>query len=372
MHKKAVIYLFYTAFALLTGAGNLHAQLITKISKARPLYSKDTVSICVMGDMMMHTAQIEHAHKGQLIYDFRSYFHLMADRISKADIAIANMEFTLAGEPFSGYPTFSAPDRYARYLAGCGFDIFLAANNHIFDKGSTGAARTLERYKELGRTHGIHYCGLSSDQEDKEQTHPLIINAKGIKIAIINFTYGTNLGADMHWPKVNYMRDRTGLKAALDKAEETDFTLVLPHWGTEYELTHSDKQRETAEWLTANGADMIIGTHPHVAQDCETIDGIQVAYSLGNAVSNMSASNTQLGLMATIRLVRESNGDIRTLPIEFTWLWCSRPGGYGSSYTVLPVKEYIGRRNEWKGGWDYDKMVNTYERVSQTTGINTL
>lgn len=370
MNRKAIILLMSAAVAISAAATDVFAQIRTSVSKARPLYGRDTVTICVMGDMMMHIAQIENAHRWGKWYDFSRYFGLMKDRISRADVAIANMEYTLAGEPYTGYPTFSAPDCYAEYLADCGFDIFLAANNHIFDKGSRGAARTLEKYAALGSSHGIRYCGLAASQEDRDKTYPLIINLKGISIALVNFTYGTNLGADLHWPKVNYMNDRTGLKEALDRSSDADFTLVLPHWGNEYELTHSQQQRETAQWLVENGADMIIGTHPHVVQDCETIDGVQVAYSLGNAVSNMSAANTQIGLMAEIKIVREDNGDVRVLPIEFTWLWCSRPGGYCNSYCVLPVEEAIGSRGKWMGAWEYDKMTATFERVRTTTGIN--
>ena len=354
---KSFICFICTAAALTAEAEEMSAR-------------RDTVTICIMGDMMMHTAQIENARRAGGKYDFSSYFMMIEDRIAKADIAIANMEYTLSGEPYAGYPCFSAPDSYATYLADCGFDIFLAANNHIFDKGSQGAARTLERYRELNESHGIRYCGLASDQENRSATFPLIVNVKGIDIALVNFTYGTNLGADLHWPKVNYMNDRTRLKEALDRSADADFTLVLPHWGNEYELTHSPQQKQTAQWLIGNGADMIIGTHPHVVQDCETIDGVQVAYSLGNAVSNMSAANTQIELMAEVKIVRDDNGDVRLLPIEFTWLWCSRPGGYCNSYCVLPVEEFIGSRGKWTGAWEYDKMISTFERVRKATGIN--
>lgn len=368
--RKTLIYIFYATVAMLTVTGESFAQIRTGISKARPLYERDTVTICMMGDMMMHTAQIENAYKGGDRYDFCEYFRFIEDVISKADVAIANMEYTLAGEPYTGYPSFSAPDCFAEYIAECGFDIFLAANNHIFDKGSQGAARTLGKYRTLGRSHGIRYCGLSADQNDHDATYPLTINIKGIKIALINFTYGTNLGADTHWPKVNYMNDRSKLKKALEESQKADFTLILPHWGNEYELTHSHQQRETAEWLIGNGADMIIGTHPHVVQDCETINDVQIAYSLGNAVSNMSAANTQIGLMAEIKLVRENNGDIKALPVVFTWLWCSRPGGFCHSYCVLPVDKFIGSRDKWEGAWEYDKMIAAYDRVRNATGIN--
>ena len=93
--------------------------------------------------MMMHSAQIKTACKDADTYDFSTYFQHLESRIKNADIAIANMEYTLAGQPYSGYPAFSAPDSYASYLAELGFDVFLAANNHIFDKGASGAERTI-------------------------------------------------------------------------------------------------------------------------------------------------------------------------------------------------------------------------------------
>ena len=318
---------------------------------------------------MMHTAQIQNALTNDGEYDFSSYFHLIKDRISSADISIANMEFTFAGEPYTGYPSFSAPDSFSEYLVSCGFDIFLTANNHILDKGSRGAERTLELYKELSHNHGISICGTATDQAERDAGTPLFIIRKGMRIALVNFTYGTNLGSDRHWPKVNYMSERTLIEKALHKAKESDFTLVLPHWGTEYSLIHSEEQEQTAKWLIEHGADMIVGTHPHVPQDRDTLSNVQVIYSLGNAVSNMSAENTQVELMATVRLARESNGDITLLPTELTYLWCSRPGGYNNSYTVLPINEYIGKRHLWKGTWDYDKMIRNYERVRETTGI---
>ena len=319
----------------------------------------------------MHQRQIDLARKQDGSFDFSSYFSHIEDRIKSSDLAIANMEFTLAGEPYSGYPTFSAPDAYAEYLAKCGFDIFLAANNHIFDKGGKGAARTLEVYRELGRKYGIQVCGLSEDETVMKETTPLKVTVKGMKLGLINFTYGTNLGNDLHWPKTCYMGNRTLITEAVKEAEDCDFTIALPHWGTEYELTHSEAQEAVAQWLAESGADAIIGTHPHVPQDFQTMtkDRIPVVYSLGNAVSNMSAANTQIGLMAEIRLIRKNDGSLTMLPIRFTYLWCSRPGGIGSSYTVVPIKEYISKKELWTGLWDYDKMVSTYERVRATINI---
>jgi len=330
-----------------------------------PLYKADTLTICIIGDVMMHSAQIEDAAGEDGEYSFDTYFRLIKDRLENADLTIANMEFTLGGPPYTGYPSFSAPDQFAEYVAESGTDVFLMANNHIFDKGSKGAARTLEQYDRLALTHGIKYCGMAMDAKQRDMNHPLQIRMKGMMISLINFTYGTNTGGSEAWPKVNYMNDRTSLLEALTKAEDSDLTLVLPHWGNEYELIHSPGQKNTAGWLIENGADAIIGAHPHVVQDSEYIEDVPVVYSLGNAVSNMSAPNTQLGMIATIKMVRETDGDVRMLHPELTWIWCSRPGGFCSSYIIIPVEEYMFRPEEWKNRNDYMKMVATYNRVNE-------
>ncbi len=338
-------------------------EIRTEPQKARPLFRRDTLTLCFMGDVMMHAKQLETAYRSGGSYDFSSYFRLIEDRIKSADLAVANMEFTLGGEPYTGYPCFSAPDSFATYLADCGFDVFLAANNHILDKGSDGAARTDEIYRRLEKERGIRFTGLAGNEDERTCNYPLLIRRKGITLAMLNFTYGTNLGGTDHWPKTNYMGKRTEIVAALQKAEKADITIALPHWGPEYQTIHSDSQEEAAAWLAENGADIIIGAHPHVVQDTASMNNVPIIYSLGNAISNMSATDTQLELMATLKIARQENGDISMLPIELSWLWCSRPGGYTDDYIVIPVEEYIGRKDEWLGGWDYDKMVSTYERI---------
>lgn len=331
----------------------------------RPLFQQDTIRICIIGDIMMHGKQIENTARSGSEHDFSSFFSLIEEDIKSADLAIGNMEFTLGGKPYTGYPSFSAPDGLEIYLAECGFDVFLAANNHIFDKGAKGAERTLEKYRELQQTHGIMFTGLAGNEEELAQTTPLMTLVNGVKIAFINYTYGTNQGCGKNWPKTNYISDRQRIEDGFRKAEEmqSDFVVALPHWGIEYSLNHSKEQERQARWMIEMGADAIIGSHPHVVQDRGEIDGIPVAYSLGNAVSNMSVTNSQLELMAILRIVRYSNGDLEMIHPTYKYLWCSLPGGYNDSYTVIPVEDYIGKRDLWHGKWDYDKMVNTYNRI---------
>jgi poly-gamma-glutamate synthesis protein (capsule biosynthesis protein) len=264
-------------------------------------------------------------------------------------------------------------------MAELGIDIFLAANNHIYDRGLSGAERTLEQYRRLAAQYGTSFVGLASDEGEKEGNMPLILNIKGVKLAFLNFTYATNGGRREGWPKVCYMDERKDIRNAIETARKAkaDMIIALPHWGEEYRLTHSAEQEEMAQWLTDQGVNIIIGTHPHVVQDSAVLssrlDGAetQVIYSLGNAISNMSATNTQLELMASVRIVRHCNGDLELLPVELDFLWCSRPGGFDEGYTVLPIKGYIGRRSLWTNPSDYDNMMNSFRRVAEATGINT-
>lgn len=342
--------------------------------------SQDTVSLVILGDMMMHSEQIAKARKEDGSHDFSGYFTNVSHLFKDADITVANMEFTLAGRPYTGYPCFSAPDNYANSIAESGVDVFLTANNHILDKGRNGIERTLGIYSEMERNKLVRHTGSAASAADDSLRFPLKVTAKGIRIALINFTYGTNLGLKADFPKVHRI-DTSEIAGAIRKARGSgaDFIIALPHWGNEYVLEHSASQKKLASWLAERGCDAVIGSHPHVLQDVEILtvpdeggeDGrkVPVAYSLGNFISNMSAPNTQLGMMVTLRFTKDGLGDKNMLEPELTLTWCSRPGNLNDGYTTIPVKEYLGKRDLWIRPSDYDKMVATYKSVKETTGI---
>lgn len=337
---------------------------IPEIPRPKPLrLENDTVSILFLGDMMMHSKQLE--------YDCRTFLSGIETSIKEADVAVANMEFTLAGEPYSGYPAFSAPDSYAEYMADCGIDVFLTANNHILDKGIRGLRRTLSIYDCMEESHDIRYTGCAGDATRDSLYSPLIILRHGIKLALINFTYGTNIGdKESDWPKVNYMK-RNEIDAAFRRAHErgADFIIALPHWGTEYQLSHSVVQQEWAQWLVAQGASAVIGAHPHVVQDSTHIDGVPVIYSLGNVVSNMSAINTRLELAVRIKFINHIDGRKEMCEPELMFMWCTLPGMLTDNYMTIFVDDYKGRREEWLRPSDYDNMMATLERVQRETRI---
>ena len=295
-------------------------------------------------------------HSRQLQYDHSLFLKDLAPLLSEADLAIANAEFTLAGPPYTGYPAFSAPDGYLQSILDAGVDVLLTANNHILDKGSAGLERTLKQYTD--------FTGSGLDEAQFRRNNPLIRTVKGVKIAFVNFTYGTNTGSSSAYPRVNRM-DRQELGTQMERARQmADFVIVLPHWGNEYELRHSASQEEWTEWLVEQGADAIVGAHPHVVQDTTHIKGVPVVYSLGNAVSNMSAVNTRLELAVVLKLTRG-----RVLEPELHFLWCTLPGKKTEGYRTVLVEEQTGKRDDWKDASDYDNMITTLQRVKKVTGI---
>lgn len=316
--------------------------------------TKDTVEVLVAGDMMMHSRQ--------MLYPQETFLKDIAPDLKAADISIANLEFTLAGEPYSGYPSFSAPDSYASYLAGCGIDIFLTANNHILDKGADGAMRTLGIYRSM--KDSVLFTGSAADSTDIKANRPLIMVRKGIRLAFVNFTYGTNTSISSPWPEI-YKTDTEELTREINKAREAaDFVIVLPHWGNEYELRHSASQEELATTLIKAGADFIIGAHPHVVQDIASVNGKDVFYSTGNCISNMSARNTRLGLIVRLRFVKDNaSGSIKALAPEARFTWCTLPGTLTDSFATIFIDKWEGRRDLWKNPSDYDNMIETYQRI---------
>ena len=330
MRRFFTFALFFTLPVLVV------AQIHVSVPPARPLRQlPDTATILVMGDVMMHRDQISNAARPDGTYDFSTYLANIKPMIEKADLSIANMEFTLAGRPYTGYPCFSAPDGYEDYVASCGVDVFLTANNHILDKGKNGLERTLSRYSDMESSGIVRHTGVSATEEDDRMRFPLMVAVKGVRVALVNFTYGTNIKGDSDFPKV-HLTDKKEIEAAVRRARRAgaDFVIALPHWGTEYVLNHSSSQEALADWLAGIGCDAVIGAHPHVVQDCGMVsafsDGslkkVPVVFSLGNIVSNMSATNTQVGMIASLRIVTDEDGVKTMLPPRLTFTWCTRPG----------------------------------------------
>lgn len=354
----------------------------------------DTLSVYIVGDIMAHGKQMRSAHTEYLkqhpgarpedpaAYDWSCFFAPIADRIAGADIAVGNVEFPFAGPPYNGYPSFSAPESYLDYLCDVGFDVMLAANNHILDKQKAGLERTLEDYRAMEAAGRARFTGISGDEEEDAAHYPLSFSVRGVRFSFVNFTYGTNASSPGRWPKVNRLHPEEIL-AAIRTARErdsADVVIVLPHWGVEYDRIHDKDMALLADRMIEAGADAVVGSHPHRVQDMELRrfpagDSLgrlaPVFYSLGNAVSNQNDPEGRLELAVTLLIERSPDGSVRMLEPRWEYLWCTKAGMILDSYAVIPVVEYLDRPEAWQSvPEDYDLMVKTHTAVKQVTRID--
>jgi poly-gamma-glutamate synthesis protein (capsule biosynthesis protein) len=258
---------------------------------------------------MQHLPQIDGARMEDGSYRYDSCFYLLQEKISHADLAGVNFETTLAGEPFSGYPLFSAPDAFALALRDAGFDIFFLANNHALDKGSGGVARTIQLLDSIG----IRHTGLFANGEKRSLHYPLMVIRNGIRIAFLNYTYDTN-GLPVKEPnRVNLLDSQLILEDLQQtRLYRPDIIVAQLHWGEEYHTTPSPEQRCIASLLHRQGVQIIIGHHPHVVQpmvvkrEQQHIQSV-VYYSLGNFISNQQRELTDGGMLAEIVIRKKDN-----------------------------------------------------------------
>ncbi len=327
---------------------------------------KPEVTLVMVGDILLHTRVAESGELEEGGYDFSAVFAWMKEEISSADLALVNQEVILGGADLgvSGYPAFNAPFELGEALEDAGFDVVLHATNHALDKGKKGIVNCLAFWEEHP---DLAVLGIHGSRESQEEIY--ICEKEGIRIAILNYTYGTNgvaLPKDM--PYAVDMLEKARVEADLKRAEElADFVIVCPHWGTEYTLEATREQRKWAKLFAENGADLVLGTHPHVLEPVEWVsaqaDGEEgeeatsqdtlVYYSLGNFVNWTSGTgagvaNRMVGGMAKVTIGLDETGEavIREYAVEP--LVCHVEQGFGG-VTVYPLKAYtqeLAARNE--------------------------
>ena len=295
------------------------------------------LSLLVAGDLMQHMPQVNAARLPDGSYSYDECFAAVRPEVERADVAIANLEVTLAGPPYRGYPQFSAPDDFLRGVIGAGFDVLLTANNHCVDTYRRGFERTLDMMDSLGVAH----LGTYRNGDERRQHYPFLLERNGLRVVLLNFTYDTN-GIPVPEPCVVNLMDTLEMAADIERARQMqpDVIIALPHWGLEYQTLPSDEQREIAAWLLAHGVDHIVGGHPHVAQPLELLNNGKnlVAWSMGNVVSNQTMPNTYGGYMVRLELTKRDS--ITTLSdCGYALYWVSRPHdcGHRHQYRILPI-----------------------------------
>ena len=328
-----------------------NSEQVTYDASAPKKEKLDTVvSLFFVGDLMGHEPIINAARVSTTGgFNYRPWFKYLEPFVEKVDYAIVNLEVTLGGEPYAGYPTFSSPDEYAKHVQQAGFDMFITANNHSLDRGQKGLERTIDVLNNLN----IDHTGTFKNKIEREATYPFFKEFHGKKIAFLNCTYGTN-GIKVQEPNiVNYidtLEIRQDLKTARQKG--ADYVICTIHWGQEYQRNENAEQTNIAQWLADNGVDAIIGMHPHVVQPMKIIHpkanaakDVPVAYSLGNFVSNQRERYKDGGIGVRLSIhITESGVGFQSW--DYLPFWVQR-GGSNYGYYPIPATYFEQHSKEW-------------------------
>ncbi|MFH0520731.1 CapA family protein [Streptomyces sp. M41] len=279
-------------------------------------------TLVASGDILPHTSVIDRARfdAGGSGYDFRPMLAGVKPVVSRADLALCHMETVYGAEgEYTGYPTFKSPPEVARAVAATGYDGCSTASNHSLDDGAAGILRTLNA---LDKARVRHAGTARTEGESRAVT---VLRAGRAKVAHLAYTYGVNgfpMPAGQPWAVNLIDEDKIVADARAARKGGADVVVVSLHWGTEWQDEPDDQQLTLARSLTGSRSgerpdiDLILGTHAHVPQAYEKVNGTWVIYGMGDQVA---------GAMYNHQGVQDPRGNQSTLG-RFTFAPPERAG----------------------------------------------
>ncbi len=297
-----------------------------------------SVHLLMAGDVLVSSAIDLACINEEGKYDFNVLFENTSSLLSEYDLKIVNEETACGGGDFgiSGYPSFNSPHEVQDAIAAAGFNVVCMATNHMLDLGVEPLYSTLNYWRNV--YPDIALTGAYDSQEASDQI--CYYQKDDFRIAILNYTYGSNAGSGYYYdaPYALNMLYEDEVRSDIRAAKETsDYVIVCPHWGTEYQLYPDDEQAKWADIFLQEGVDLVLGAHPHVPEPIEVYtreDGHQMIcyYSLGNYVSNQDYAYSMVGGLADVSLKKTEEGvtveDYGIIPIV------THQGAYYSAYLL--------------------------------------
>lgn len=347
--------------------------------------SKDTgdgatgkVTIAMVGDVLLHTPVSDSGLMENGSYDYNHLFANVKNEIASADLALVNQEVILGGTELglSGYPAFNGAYEVGDAIVNAGFDVVLHATNHALDKGKRGITNCMNYWSVSHPDIGVVGINMNSEQ----QNTIYIKEVNGIRIAVLNYTYGTNgipMPSDMPYAVNLLDREKIAQDVRIAK-ENADFVIVCPHWGTEYTHVENSEQMNYAMYFAELGVDLVIGTHPHVIQPVKWIESSNgnrtlVYYSLGNFINATSeygrgVADRMVGAMANVTIEKASDGKTGITEYSVTPLVTQMLSGTGriTTYKLSDYSQELASQNEIvdrDSAFSYDYCVNLCDEV---------
>ena len=370
-----------------------------------PITKVATATIASVGDMLMHKPVFNSVYNDATgEYELNRMFTYIYDYFYGADLAVGNLETTLAGldngYPYSGYPNFNCPDSIIDAMKHTGFDVVLTANNHSYDTRTIGLRRTLEVIQQ----RELAYLGTKLDAEEKDY---IVADCNGIRIGLLCYTYEDGSGDPEKYAPNGHVMTKEDSKlincfnygdlstfyadvadnmAAMEE-EGAEAIMIYMHWGDEYQLSPNSNQKAIAQELCNLGIDVIVGGHPHVVQPTQLLTSETDAqqktlciYSVGNAVSNQRLGNisyvntahTEDGVLFNVTFAKYSDGTvlIESAQAMPTWVNKCYDADWNTRYYILPLDDTV---EDWKTSFDLtDSTLKqaeaSYERTIALVG----
>lgn len=314
------------------------------------VFKPTSAKLVAVGDNLMHRSCTLSAKNADGTYDFTKHFANMADIFKAADLAVISQDTVLGGMELGATSTetgiFNTAVELADGMADAGINVVLAANNHIMDEGSAGLNTMMSYFST--KYPNITLLGVNNSREAKDE--PIYVETNNIKIAMINYSYGSNQTADLDAsPYLLNQYDEDWLSDILKQArEEADFIIAFPFWGEQNSMDYTQEQERQAQFLADNGVDLIIGSYPHVVEPVKWItaengDRTLVYYSLGNFQSIQNTVENMLGGQANVTISKEEDGThISDYSLDFvvTHYEQRESSEYYDIVTTYPLADY--------------------------------
>ena len=324
----------------------LKNDIKTEIIEEKPI----TFTLTSLGDTLCHNTQYWDAYNNATKeYDFSYVYEDISNYTLSSDLTIGSLETSFAGEDrgYSNYPTFNSPDSLATALKNIGVDIISTAGNHALDYGYSGLCRTIDVLEKNGLSH------LGTYKTADEQEKILIKNVKGVNIAFLNYSYGTN-GIPVPTDKTYCINliDRDLIKEHIQSAKKQNVDMIVAcmHWGIEYQTSASSEQEELADFLFQNGVDVILGNHPHVLQPMEkrniTLDDgtkkeVFVVYALGNFTADQREEITRDSAILNLTITKQSDGKINIDKVDYIPIYMYKNTNSSKKFKILDIEKAI-------------------------------
>lgn len=325
------------------------AERATVYDEAAP----DELTVLMVGDILVHTGVWQSGVRSDGTRNYDHVFAQVASDVAAADLALVGQETILGGEAlgFSGYPAFNSPQEFGDAEVAAGFDVALCGSNHALDKGMAGIEAELAFWRSAHPDMLV--TGIADSQEAFDAVP--IIERAGHRIAVLNYTYGTN-GIPLPQPWAVRLLDEARIAADAEAARDAGAEAIVacPHWGIEYAAAPSDDQRRWAQVLSDAGADVIIGGHPHVVQPFEVIESsegraVPVFWSVGNFISTQTRKDSMVGAMAQASL-RFDGGGCEVASCTVTPVITHRAAGTAfTTYRLADYTEELAAANQVRG-----------------------